>query len=146
MEKEMATHSSVLAWRIPRMGEPGGLPSMGSHRVGHDWSDLAAAAVPIKLLTKAIGWTSLVIQWLKIHLAMQDTAKPNQKTIGWLDLACGLQFCRTLDKTMYPKENLRGISLHFFIFGMRKQIQGGEITFPRDISTDHLGDPGFGVE
>ena len=40
----MATHSSVLAWRIPGMGEPGGLPSMGSHRVGHDGSDLAAAA------------------------------------------------------------------------------------------------------
>ena len=36
VEKEMATHSSVLAWRIPGMGEPGGLPSMGSHRVGHD--------------------------------------------------------------------------------------------------------------
>ena len=44
LEKEMATHCSVLAWRIPRMGEPGGLPSMGFHRVGHDWSDLAAAA------------------------------------------------------------------------------------------------------
>ena len=44
MEKEMATHSSVLAWRIPRTVEPGGLPSMGSHRVGHNWSDLAAAA------------------------------------------------------------------------------------------------------
>ena len=42
MEKEMATHSSVLAWRIPGMEKPGGLPSMGSHRVGHDWSDLAA--------------------------------------------------------------------------------------------------------
>ena len=40
----MATHSSVLAWRIPGTGEPGGLPSMGSHIVGHDWSDLAAAA------------------------------------------------------------------------------------------------------
>ena len=36
LEKEMATHSSVLAWRIPGMEEPGGLPSMGSHRVGHD--------------------------------------------------------------------------------------------------------------
>ena len=43
LETEMATHSSVLAWRIPGMGEPGGLPSMGSHRVGHDGSDLAAA-------------------------------------------------------------------------------------------------------
>ena len=44
LEKEMATHSSVLALRIPGTGEPGGLPSMGSHRVGHNWSDLAAAA------------------------------------------------------------------------------------------------------
>ena len=44
LEKEMATHSSVLAWRIPGMGEPGGLPSMGSHRVRQDWSNLAAAA------------------------------------------------------------------------------------------------------
>ena len=42
LEKEMATHPSVLAWRIPRTGEPGGLPSRESHRVGHDWSDLAA--------------------------------------------------------------------------------------------------------
>ena len=40
----MATHSSVLAWRSPGMGEPGGLPSMGSHRVGHDWSEVATAA------------------------------------------------------------------------------------------------------
>ena len=39
LEKEMATHSSVLAWRIPWTGKPGGLPSMGSHRVGHNWSD-----------------------------------------------------------------------------------------------------------
>ena len=36
LEKEMATHSSILAWRIPGMEEPGGMPSMGSHRVGHD--------------------------------------------------------------------------------------------------------------
>ena len=44
LEKEMATHSSVLAWRIPGTEEPSGLPSMGSHRVGHDGSVLAAAA------------------------------------------------------------------------------------------------------
>ena len=43
LEKEMATHSSVLAWRIPGTGEPGGLPSLGSYRVGHNWSNLAAA-------------------------------------------------------------------------------------------------------
>ena len=44
LEKEMAAHSSVLVWRIPGTGEPGGLPSMGLHRDGHDWSNLAAAA------------------------------------------------------------------------------------------------------
>ena len=56
----MATHSSVLAWRIPGTGEPGGLPSMGSHRVGHDWSDLAAATVKWKI-------TSSVTQELHFH-------------------------------------------------------------------------------
>ena len=50
----MATHSSVLAWRIPGMGEPGGLPSMGSHRVGQDRSDLAAAAHASKVLLKIL--------------------------------------------------------------------------------------------
>ena len=60
-EKEMAPHSSVLAWRIPGTGEPGGLPSMGSHRVRHDWSDLAAAAAT---LTKDIA--HLLSSWLTI--------------------------------------------------------------------------------
>ena len=46
----MVTHSSVLAWRIPGTGKPGGLPSMGSHRVGHDWSNLAAAAAAIWIM------------------------------------------------------------------------------------------------
>ena len=55
LEKEMATHSSVLAWRIPGTGEPGGLLSLGSHRVGHDWSDLAAAAV---LQSRLLRWLS----------------------------------------------------------------------------------------
>ena len=51
LEKEMATHSTILAWRIPGTGEPGGLPSMGSHRVGHDWSDLAAAATAAGIIS-----------------------------------------------------------------------------------------------
>ena len=50
LEKVMATHSSVLAWRIAGTGEPGGLPSMGWHRVGHNWSNLAAAAVAYNIL------------------------------------------------------------------------------------------------
>ena len=49
-EKEMATHSSILAWKIPGKGEPGGLPSMGLHRVRHDWNNLAALA--------ALRWSS----------------------------------------------------------------------------------------
>jgi hypothetical protein len=48
LEKEMATHSSVLAWRIPGTGKPGGLPSMGLHRVGHNGSDLAATVINIR--------------------------------------------------------------------------------------------------
>ena len=48
LEKEMATHSSALAWRIPGTAEPGGLPSLGSHRVGHDRSNLAAVAAQYK--------------------------------------------------------------------------------------------------
>ena len=50
----LATHSSILAWRIPGTGEPGGLPSMGSHRVGNDWSDLAAAAACYQIYTYTI--------------------------------------------------------------------------------------------
>ena len=57
LEKEMATHSSVLAWRIPEMEEPGGLQSMGSHRVRHDRSDLAAAAAAENsILPQSINW------------------------------------------------------------------------------------------
>ena len=55
LEKEMATHSSILAWRIPGTGEPGRLPSKGSHRVGHNWSDLAAAAAAVLYLREGNG-------------------------------------------------------------------------------------------
>ena len=61
----MATHSSVLAWRIPRTGEPGGLPSLGSHRVGHNWRDLAASAA-------AAAWAFLVAQMVKNPPAIQE--------------------------------------------------------------------------
>ena len=86
----MATHSSVLAWRIPGTGEPGGLPSMGSHRVGHDWSDLAVAAETKEtlqvlnstayiakigqnprdhlILTKCGNWTPQRVKQVSVHL------------------------------------------------------------------------------
>ena len=56
LEKDMATHSSVLAWRIPGMGEPGGLPSMGLQRVGHDWCDLAAAAAVMLMFRTVLSY------------------------------------------------------------------------------------------
>ena len=61
LEKEMATRSSVLAWRIPGTGEPGGLPSMRSHRVGHDWSNLAVAIAVghLNLVPLGMGATCL---------------------------------------------------------------------------------------
>ena len=69
LEKEMATHSSVLAWRIPGTVESDGLPPMGSHRVGHDWSDLAAAtaaasaaALWIQCLWKVILWVNRTVR------------------------------------------------------------------------------------
>ena len=76
----MATHSSVLAWRIPGAGEPGGLTSMGSHRVGHDWSDLAAAVRLEKPFTVMCGWCAFAekkalrkILLIKIYLVPHMT-------------------------------------------------------------------------
>ena len=63
LEKEMATHSSILAWRIPGMGQPVGLLSMGSHRVGHDWSNLAAAAADYRTENrlKGLQWKAIAV-------------------------------------------------------------------------------------
>ena len=70
LKKEMATHSSVLAWRIPGTGEPGGLPSMGLHRVRHYWSDLAAASSCHSI----ICWKdSLLFHWMPWYLCRKST-------------------------------------------------------------------------
>ena len=74
LEKEMATHSSVLAWRISGMGVPGGLPSMGLHRVRHDWSDLAvAAAFPLGL--------TLVL--FDVQVILESSLTPQFKSISF---------------------------------------------------------------
>ena len=68
----MATHSSILAWRIPGTEEPGGLPSMGSHRVRHDWSDLAAAAAARKADDNNKKWQEYTEELLKKDLHDPD--------------------------------------------------------------------------
>ena len=92
LEKEMATHSSVLAWRIPGTAEPGGLPSMGSHRVGHDWSNLAAAAVEHKKRKKeskafrqnSEGFLKKIISITKNTFKSTTKASFFSKTLGFL--------------------------------------------------------------
>ena len=64
LEKATAAHCSVLAWRTPGTGEPGGPPSMGSHRVGHDWSDLAAAAVAARVSVWKTTWMN---EWMNLR-------------------------------------------------------------------------------
>ena len=75
LEKEMATHSSVLAWRIPGMGEPGGLPSMGLHRVWHDWSDLAATAAACLVSTKLSNMKGDDVVETQIHNQVRENAR-----------------------------------------------------------------------
>ena len=70
LEKEIATHTSILAWRIPGTGEPGGLPSMGPHRVGHDWSDLTAAAALVERHLYGIIWKC----WLTFDILYMDSS------------------------------------------------------------------------
>ena len=71
------THSSVLAWRIPGTGEPGGLPSMEPHRVGHDWSDLAAAAayiypLPFETPSHLLPLHPTLVGWYRVSWAIQQ--------------------------------------------------------------------------
>ena len=79
LEKEMATHSSVLAWRIPGMGKPGGLLSMGLHRVGHVWSDLAAAAAA----GSSAPWVlqARVLEWVAIYFSRRSSWPRNQTCV-----------------------------------------------------------------
>ena len=87
------THSSVLAWRIPGVGEPGGLPSMGSHRVGHDWSDLAAAAAE-QAGADGAAWTKMCnLVWLILALEL-----PGQQWVAapsWKGQVLWVPFCHS---------------------------------------------------
>ena len=76
LEKEMATHSSVLAWRIPGTGEPVGLRWMGSHRVGHDCRDLAAAAAAA---SKKNTFESVLMKWMKLEPIILSEVSQKEK-------------------------------------------------------------------
>ena len=75
-EKAMAPHSSVLAWRTPGTGEPGGLPSMGSHRVRHDWSDLAAVAAASSWKCHFFALIIFAVVLLFTCWVVSDTLRP----------------------------------------------------------------------
>ena len=111
LEKEMATHYSVLAWRIPGMVEPGWLPSMGSHRVEHDWSDLAVAAAAEStiqvyltvILKKSIAFSE---KWKWSHSVVSDPLRPH-----------GLQPTRLLPPWDSPGKSI-GMGCHFLLQGI----------------------------
>ena len=110
LEKEIATHSSVLAWRIPGTGEPGGLLSMGSHGVGHDWSDLAAAIAaaafslvlfPKELVQFAILTLASLRLYLKLIKMLWKIRIRNETYIViitiWIQWSCYWEFMSNLD-------------------------------------------------
>ena len=93
LEKAMATHPSVLAWRIPRTGEPGGLPSVGSHRVGHDWSDLALVAGYVELSVIVLFKQMEIIEkwnWSTLKLTLLLSAQWKETEILTLVTKCFL--------------------------------------------------------
>ena len=107
----MATHPSVLAWRIPGTGEPGGLPSLGSHRVGHDWSDLAAAAALI-----------LLFQFGSCAVSEPVTLAKGQKALISLVISClsypkgcGFPKNRVQEKTVKPSLVFPFLTCHILL-------------------------------
>ena len=133
LEKEMATHSSVLAWRISGTGEPGGLPSMGSHRVGHNWSDLASAAAaanhlilwhPLLLLASIFpsirvfsNESVLCIRWPKYWSFSYSISPSNEYSglisfrIDWFDLFAIQGLSRVFSNTTVQKHQFFGTQL-----------------------------------
>ena len=118
LEKEMATHSSVLAWRIPGTGKPGGLPSMGSHRVGHDWRDLAAAAAAATRCCMAKTNTTLWSNYLPIKSKLFQMWRNKVIQFSWL-LGRGEFLSRSLDlvlcyKLYKPQSSRLTANFHLF--------------------------------
>ena len=133
-EKERATHSNILAWRIPGIGEPGGLPSMGLHRVGHDWSDLAAAAA-------ATLWQEWPYSWKKHRKLWNSTKGQCDKHLQKqkLTLSEVAQSCPTLCD---PKDcSLPGSSVHGIFQAI--VLEWTAISFSRGIFPTQGSNPGL---
>ena len=139
LEKEMAAHSSVLAWRIPGTGEAGGLPSMGSHRVRHDWLDsAAAAAVPALLMSSSsllafapclpwvqrtvwtvrqlASWTGSTIQMLCVDWASPGGSDGKESACNARDQVSSWSWEDPLD---------RGMATHFRYSCLGNSMDGG---------------------
>ena len=126
LEKEMATHSSVLAWRIPGTGEPGGLMSMGSRRVGHDWTDLAAADSILKsrditLPTKVRLVKAMVFPVVMYGCESWTIKKAERQRVDAFELWCWKRLLRvpwtakrsnqSILKEISPEHSLEGLML-----------------------------------
>ena len=98
LEKEMATHSSVLAWRIPWMEKPGRLKSMGSHRVGHDWSDLA---VWQNVLNTYCAWDAFHVYCL-IHTTTLKGKYQYHSEVWFAHKVLQLKYKYSTRLTMFP--------------------------------------------
>ena len=122
-KKAMAPHSSTFAWRIPRTGKPGGLPSMGSHRVGDDWSDLAAerpgpgAQSCHSLFKYVMLWVLANISELLLFHLEKRKAMPSWKYVQ--------RKSYILSSTQVP---LRQKTFCFHITGLRENIRTSSVT------------------
>ena len=128
LEKGKATHSSVLAWRIPGMGEPGGLPSLGSHRGGHDWSDLAAAAAAVQekvRLAVINSFDSLMMnlkkaQWIVLDI-LKDMCRPGVLGESWSESSFQRNWW------FLGLERMLSTSVNWDLFGILKRKKAGKV-------------------
>ena len=101
----MATHFTALAWRIPGVGEPGGLLSMGSHRVGHDWSDLAAVAAGYTVYTVLSHVQLCMTPGTVAHRAPLSMWIPQARILEWVA-------CHSLLQGIFPSQGWNPSLLH----------------------------------
>ena len=134
LEKEMATHSSVFAWRIPGIGEPGGLPSVGSHRVEHDWSNLAAAAAAINIRVNFSQVNYIIIipiknqevlYWHKDRCLSSNISKENIVFKNRLDHVQSTNFW-----PMNKDNSVKDRSLFSFVYGSLQSFGGSQSCLP----------------